>query len=331
MWESAACQALRRVWERLSVASPSLVSSSNKNPESIAVRSVSSATRPTYVLITPARNEAQYIELTIKSMVAQTFPPLKWVIVSDGSTDGTDEIVSRYAAAKPWIELLRMPERAERHFAGKVHAFNAGYAKAKDLNPDVVGNLDADVSIEPEHFQYLLGKFGESPELGVGGSPFKEGSQQYDYRFSNIENVWGGCQLFRRECYEAIGGYTPVKGGGIDHIAVVSARMRGWKTRTFTDKVCIHHRQMNTAQQGALKAKFKLGAKDYSFGNHPVWELFRTLYQTTKPPFVLGGLALGAGYYWSMFGGKEISVSREVVAFTRREQMQRLKKFVTRS
>jgi hypothetical protein len=285
---------------------------------------------PAYVLITPARNEAEYIESTILSMAAQTYQPLKWFIVSDGSTDGTDEIVSRYTAANPWIELIRMPERTERHFAGKVHAFNAGYAKARALNPDVVGNLDADVTFEAGHFRYLLEKFAETPELGVGGSPFIEGSQRYDYRFSNIENVWGGCQLFRRECYEAIGGYTPVKGGGIDHIAVVSARMRGWKTRTFTDKVCIHHREMNTAQQGALRAKFKLGVKDYSFGNHPAWELLRTFYQTTKPPFVLGGLFLGAGYFWSMARRAEISVSRELVAFTRREQMHRLKKFVAR-
>ncbi|MGA7646277.1 MAG: glycosyltransferase family A protein [Terriglobales bacterium] len=289
------------------------------------------STLPAYVLITPARNEAQYIELTIRSMAAQTLPPLKWFIVSDGSTDGTDEIVSRYTTANPWIELIRMPQRAERHFAGKVLAFNAGYAKTKDLSPDIVGNLDGDVSFEPDHFQYLLSKFAENPDLGVGGSPFREGSQQYDYRFSNVENVWGGCQLFRRECYEAIGGYRPVKGGGIDHIAVVSARMKGWKTRTFTDKVCIHHRTMNTAQQGALRAKFRLGAKDYSFGNHPVWELFRTLYQTKNRPFIFGGLALGAGYFWSMARRAEVSVSEDLVAFTQREQMGRLKKFVTRS
>jgi poly-beta-1,6-N-acetyl-D-glucosamine synthase len=289
------------------------------------------ATLPTYILITPARNEAQYVELTLRSMAAQTFRPLKWIIVSDGSTDGTDDLVRKYTTDNPWIELLRMPERAERHFAGKVHAFNAGYARAKELNPDVIGNLDADVSIEPDHFQYLLGKFAENPDLGVGGSPFREGSLQYDYRFSNIENVWGGCQLFRRECFDAIGGYTPVKGGGIDHIAVVSARMKGWKTRTFTDKVCIHHRVMNTAGQGVLKARFKLGAKDYSFGNHPLWEMFRTLYQMRNPPFVLGGLALGAGYFWSMVRRAEISVSRDVVEFTHREQRQRLKRVVTRS
>jgi biofilm PGA synthesis N-glycosyltransferase PgaC len=284
-----------------------------------------------YALITPARNEAEFIEGTIKSVVAQTLRPVQWVIVSDGSTDGTDDIVKNYIRANPWIVLLRLPERKERHFAAKVHAFNAGWAEVRSLKPSVIGNLDADVSVGPDHFDYLVRKFDSDPALGVCGAPFREGSQQYDFRFTNIENVWGGCQLFRRECYEAIGGYTPVKGGGVDHIAVVSARIKGWKTRTFTDKVCIHHRVMNTAEHGALKAKFKLGAKDYSFGNDPVWELFRTFYQATNPPLVLGGLALGAGYFWSMFRGKERSVSPEVIAFTRSEQMRRLKKFITRS
>ena len=288
-------------------------------------------TLPTYVLITPARNEAEFIELTLQSMVSQTYRPLKWVIVSDGSTDDTDEIVRKYAADNSWIELLRMPERAERHFAGKVHAFNAGYSKAKELNPQVVGNLDGDTSFAPGHFEFLVGKFAENPELGVVGAPFREGSRQYDFRFSNIENVWGGCQLFRRECFEAIGGYVPVKTGGIDHIAVVSARMKGWKTQTFTESICDHHRPMNTAGQGALKAKFKLGIKDYSFGNHPLWQFVRVLYQMANPPFAVGGLALGAGYFWSMARRREVSVSPDLVAFTRHEQMLRLKRFITRS
>jgi biofilm PGA synthesis N-glycosyltransferase PgaC len=285
---------------------------------------------PSYVIITPARNEAQFIELTLKSVVKQTILPLKWVIVSDGSTDGTDDIVRKYVRDNPWIQLLRMPERTKRHFAGKVFAFNAGYAKVKDLNPDVIINLDGDVSIETDHFQFLLSKFAENPELGVWGAPFREGSQQYDYRFSNIENVWGGCQLFRPECYESIGGYVPVEGGCIDHIAVVSARMKGWQTRTFTDRVCIHHRVMGTAQQGALKARFKMGAKDHSVGNHPVWEAARALYQMTKPPFVVGGVALAAGYLWRLARREKIPVSQDLAAFTRREQMHRLRRLVLR-
>jgi glycosyltransferase involved in cell wall biosynthesis len=286
---------------------------------------------PTYVLITPARNEAQFIELTLKSMIQQTHRPLKWVIVSDGSTDRTDDIVRKYMSDNPWIELLRMPERAERHFAGKVYAFNAGYDRVKDLDFEIVGNLDADVSFEPDHFEFLIGKMAENSKLGLAGAPFREGTYQYDYRFQNIENVWGGCQLFRRECYRSIGGYSPVKGGGVDHVAVISARMKGWKTRTFTERVCIHHRPMNSEGQSAFQARFKMGAKDYSFGNHPVWELFRTLYQMTLPPYLVGGFALGAGYFWSMARRRQLSVSPDLVSFTRREQMLRLKKFATKS
>src|SRR2546427_6652048 len=163
----------------------------------------------TYVLITPARNEAKFIELAIKSVVGQTVRPAKWVIVSDGSTDGTDDIVSKYAAEHAWMELVRMPERRERHFAGKVNAFNAGYARVAGLDHDVIGNLDGDVEFEEGYFDFLLKKFAENPRLGVAGTPFREGSFQYDYRFTSIEHVSGQCQLFRRECFEEIGGYIP--------------------------------------------------------------------------------------------------------------------------
>ncbi len=284
-----------------------------------------------YALITPARNEAQYIELTIKSMIAQSLLPLKWVIVSDGSSDQTDELVRKYLKEYPWIELVRMPERAQRHFAGKVHAFKAGYERLKDTKVEIIGNLDADVSFEPRHFEFLIERMSENPQIGVAGAPFREGTFQYDYRFSNIENVWGGCQLFRRECYEAIGGYLPLKGGCIDHVAVLSARMHGWQTRTFTENVCLHHRQMGTAMQGVLKARFKIGVKDYTVGNHPLWELARTIYQMKSSPFAIGGLALGLGYAWSLIRRAEVPLSPDLVAFVRREQLNRLKKFFSRN
>jgi biofilm PGA synthesis N-glycosyltransferase PgaC len=287
-------------------------------------------TLPTYVLITPARNEAGFIELTIRSVVEQLARPMKWVIVSDGSTDGTDDIVRKYACEHPWIELVRMPERRERHFSGKVHAFMAGYARVRDLDFQAIASLDADISFDKEYFAFLLGKLAEDQALGLVGTPFQEGSTPvYDYRFVSIEHVSGACQLFRRECFEEIGGYAPVKGGGIDYIAVVSARMKGWRTRTFTDKVCLHHREMGTAERGSLRAKFKLGAKDYALGNHPTWELFRTVYQMRKRPIIAGGAALLAGYLWALISGVERPVSDEMLEFTRQEQMKRLKKFLT--
>jgi glycosyltransferase involved in cell wall biosynthesis len=284
-------------------------------------------TQPIYVLITPARNEAQFIDLTIKSVLAQTVRPAKWVIVSDGSTDGTDEIVNKYATEHPWIELVRMPERQARHFAGKVHAFNAGYARLKGLEYAAIGSLDGDISFDEHYFSFLLRKLAEDSGLGLVGTPFKETSNQsYDYRFVSIEHVSGACQLFRRECFEDVGGYLPVKGGAVDHIAVITARMKGWNTRTFTDKVCWHHRKIGTAQHGGLRAKFRYGVKDYTLGSHPIWELFRIVYQMTKRPFVVGGLALASGYAFALIRRVERPVSRELVTFHRREQICRLKK-----
>ncbi len=281
---------------------------------------------PTYVLVTPARDEAASIELTIKSVMAQTVRPRKWIIVSDGSTDGTDTIVSRYAAQYPWIELLRMPERSERDFAGKVHAFNAGYARVRDLEYEAIGNLDGDISFDEDYFFHLLGKLAEDSTLGLVGTPFKDRYiGLYDYRFVGIEHVSGACQLFRRACFEEIGGYVAVKGGGVDLIASTTARMKGWKTRTFTDKVCVHHRSIGGAQDGVFRASFKRGVKDYALGSHPIWEILRVVFQMTKMPFLLRGVSLGAGYVWAMVRRLERPVPGEFVAFRRQEQMHRLR------
>lgn len=282
---------------------------------------------PPYVLITPARDEAQFIELTIKSVIAQTVRPIRWVIVSDGSTDGTDEIVNKYAADYSWIELVRMPERHERHFAGKAHAFNSGYARVKGLPYEVIGSLDGDLSFDEGYFSFLLGKLVEDSTLGLVGTPFKGTSNQtYDFSIVGLEHVSGACQLFRRQCFEEIGGYTPVKLGGVDYIALITARMKGWKTRTFTEKACLHHREMGTAEHGRLSAMFRNGVKDYAFGGHPLWEFFRAIYQMKSRP--LCGLFLGAGYVWALVRRAERPIPREIVAFRRREQMQRLSKII---
>ncbi len=283
---------------------------------------------PRYVLVTPVRNEAAFIEKTIKSVVSQTVLPVKWVIVSDGSTDGTDDIVKQHAVDHPWIELVRTPERRERSFAGKIHAFNTGYSKMDNVEYEAIACLDGDISFDEEYFPFLLQKLADDPALGLVGTPYKDPLNQTYHRFVSIEHVTGPCQLFRRKCFEQIGGYVPVKGGAVDRIADLAARMNGWKTRTFTDKMYLHYRHTGTAQQNVLMAKFRDGAKDYSVGSSPIWEIFRTVYQMTKRPFFTGGLMTAAGYFWALVRRVDRPVSREMVAFCRREQMQRLKAFV---
>jgi len=279
-----------------------------------------------YVLITPAHNEEAFIEKTIQSVISQTILPLKWFIVSDGSTDRTDEVVARYLEGHSWIELIRMPNHGERNFAAKVNCFNAGYRQLKNETYDVIGNLDADISFEEDYFEFLMEKFAGDPKLGVAGTPFVEEGSHYDYRFTNIEHVSGACQMFRRGCFKDIGGYVPIKGGGIDWTAVTTARMKGWKTRTFTEKVCHHHKKMGSGNHGELAALFKNGEKDYFLGGHPLWQVFRSVYQMTKRPYLLGGSLLFVGYLWASVNGTERVVSKELMKFNRGEQMLRLKK-----
>lgn len=279
-----------------------------------------------YVLITPARNEEAFIKRTLDSMIAQTVLPERWVIVDDGSTDCTVGIVKSYIGRYPWIKLVCLSQRPHRNFAGKVHAFNTGLEQVQALQFEVIGNLDADVSFGPEHFEFLLHKLSEDPTLGVVGTAYNEaGFDSTKDSFEGENSVHGACQLFRLQCFHAIGGYLPNRAGGIDWIAVTTARMKGWKTRNFSQRRFRHHRTMGTAQRSPLGAMFDYGKKDYFLGGSPIWELFRVIYRMTKPPVFVGGLALFSGFCWAALQRMPRPVSRELMRFHRREQMQKLK------
>jgi glycosyltransferase involved in cell wall biosynthesis len=277
-----------------------------------------------YVLITPAHNEEAFIDKTLASMVAQTMLPERWVIVDDGSTDKTAEIVKSYAQHCPWIELLMRPQRPDRSFAGKAFAFNAGFERIRSLPFDVVGNLDADLSFDPEYLEFLTRKFSEDPRLGVAGTPFTEDGGYDTTRdsFEGENHVAGGCQLFRRQCFAEVGGYIPNPAGGIDWIAVTTARMKGWRTRSFPQKRFHHHRALGTAGKSGGAASFSYGEKDYYLGGSPIWQLFRVAYRCTKQP--IEGLALLSGYCWAAIRRIERPVSSELLRFHRGEQLKKL-------
>ena len=277
-----------------------------------------------YVLISPARNEEKFIAKTLDSMVRQTLLPERWVIVDDGSTDRTAEIVKGYAERFDWITLLQRPKRVHRSFAGKVEAFNAGFDAVRALAFDVVGNLDTDLSFDPDYLDFLLSKFAEDLRLGVAGTPFLEnGYDSARDSFEGVNHVAGGCQLFRRKCFEEIGGYIANPAGGIDWIAVTTARMKGWKTRSFPEKRFHHYRTLGTAGKSSLAASFSYGEKDYYLGGSPIWQLFRVAYRTLKQP--LDGIGLLSGYFWAAIRRIKRPVSRELMRFHRREQMAKLK------
>ena len=284
-----------------------------------------------YVLVTPARNEEAFIGATICAVVAQTHRPERWVIVSDGSTDRTDEIVQKFTKEHHWIELLRMPDRRDRQFAAKANAFNAGYSCLSGVKHDVVGNLDADITFDSRYFEFLIGKFATMSKLGVAGTPFVENTttpsrHTYAHGFANLEHVSGACQLFRRECFEEVGGYVPVKGGAIDWIAVTTARMKGWRTRTFTEEICFHHRKIGTGNNSPLVVFFHYGKKAYYVGGHPLWAFARGLFQMRSKPWIIGGLLFQLGFLWAFLTRMRRPVSKELMSFHRKEQMARLRR-----
>jgi glycosyltransferase involved in cell wall biosynthesis len=281
---------------------------------------------PSYVLVTPVHNEAADVEKTLTSVTSQTVRPFRWVIVDDGSTDATAEIVQRFVNRHEWIELIRRPRHDKRSFGSKVRSFNAGFDRVKDLPYDIVGNLDGDISFEPDYIEFLLGKFLVDPALGVAGTVFREEGYRSDLdSFEGAKHVAGGCQLFRRECFEQVGGFRASPHGGVDWIAVTTARMRGWKTRSFREKYFFHHRPLGTAQRGPLATAYSYGQKDYFVGGHPVWEAMRVAYRAIRKPYLIAGLALACGFYGSYLRRPPRTVSKEFIAFHRSEQMAKLR------
>jgi glycosyltransferase involved in cell wall biosynthesis len=279
-----------------------------------------------YVLITPARNEEAFIAKTLDSMVAQTVLPERWIIVDDASIDRTAEIAKGYAQRFPWIEVVHRPHQLERSFAGKVHSFNAGLDRVRSLQFEVIGNLDADLSFDADYLAFLMRKFSEDPKLGVAGTPFIEnGYDSAKDSFEGENHVAGGCQLFRRQCFEDVGGYVPNRAGGIDWIAVTTARMKGWKTRSFPEKRFHHYRALGTAGRSTMAASFSYGEKDYYLGGSPVWQSFRVAYRMTKRPILIEGLALFSGYCWAALRRMKRPVTPELIRFHRKEQMKKLK------
>lgn len=280
-----------------------------------------------YVLITSARNEESYIAKTLDSVTRQTKLPEHWVIIDDGSTDNTAEIIEDYATRFPWISLIRRVNRRDRHFGGKADAINTGFKYLETAHFDVVGNLDADVSFEPDFMEFLMQKFTEDDQLGVAGAPYIEGD--FDSARDSFEGenyVAGQVQLFRKQCFEEIGGYARSRAGGVDWIAVMTARMKGWKVRSFAEKRFIHHRTMSTAERGLMAAYFSYGQKDYYLGGSPFWEIFRVVFRAMKKPFLVGGAAMFLGYCHAALTRMERPVSQELLRFHRRNQLKKLKK-----
>jgi len=279
-----------------------------------------------YVLITPARNEGATIEKTIKSVISQTILPQKWVIVSDGSTDRTDEIVKKYVDKYDFICLHRREADSSRNFASKVYAVNAGVEQLNGTEYDFIGNLDADITFEPDYYERIFEMFGDNPKLGIaGGVALEPHKGKWCPQRTNVElSVGGYGQTFRRQCYEDIGGYLPLKKGGEDAIAEVMARKNGWEVRACPQLEVFHYRETGTAGRSFYSARINLGTYRYSLGYMLWFEIARCLSRMRKS-YILAELFTLLGYILAFLRRDEIAVPEDVLKYIRHEQIYRLR------
>jgi poly-beta-1,6-N-acetyl-D-glucosamine synthase len=280
-----------------------------------------------YVLVTAAYNEERFIENTILSVIAQTCRPVEWNIVSDASTDRTNEIVASYAACYDFIHLVQVTDDHARNFAAQVSAINLGIRKLKIREFEYFGNLDADITLDSSYFSRLLEKFSGSPRLGLGGGAIYERSADGEFKArkrNSKRSVAHACQFFRRECFEAIGGcYFPMPYGAPDVYAEVASRMNAWEVATFSDLPVHHHRVTGSADH-YLRNSFRQGKADYSLGTLPIFELIRTMRRCVDKPYVIGSLARLAGFSHSYWSRELRPVPEHFIHYLRREQAQRI-------
>jgi glycosyltransferase involved in cell wall biosynthesis len=276
--------------------------------------------------VTAAHNEERYVEQVIKSVVDQRHRPVRWVIVSDGSTDGTGEIVQEYALQYEFIRLHRMTGDHPRNFTAQVHAINAGFGLLREMECELIGNLDADITLDPDYFSRLVEKFRAEPRLGLAGGYIHEmrRGRFVVRRANNPSSVAHGVQLFRRKCLEDIGGgYEPLPFGGPDWYAEIRARMGNWEVKAFPDLKVYHHRLTSSAE-GFPRNWYRHGLLHYSFGSHPVFEMCKALRRVNCRPYVLGAAVMFWAFIWAHARREKHCLPPEMIEYLRKEQVSRL-------
>ena len=261
-----------------------------------------------YVLISPCRDEAEYMHRTLDSVIAQTVTPYLWVIVDDGSTDQTPEILAAYADSHDFIKIVRRENRGHRSVGpGVVDAFCAGYDSIRGNDFDYLCKLDLDLELPPRYFQILLDRFRENPRIGTcSGKPyFLDNSGRLVSEKCGDENSVGMTKFFRRRCFEQIGGF--VRQVMWDAVDGHRCRMLGWIACSWDepDLRFIHLRPMGSSDTSILTGRMRHGSGQYFMGTGLTYMTVSAVYRMTRPPILIGGAAMWWGYVKCMLASVE--------------------------
>lgn len=276
-----------------------------------------------YVVITPVRDEEEHVESTIRSMIGQTIRPCQWVIVNDGSTDGTAKILDKYAEQYSWIKAVHRGNRGFRKSGGGVvEAFYDGYEAVECDGWDFIAKFDGDLAFDPTYFEHCFAEFRQDGELGIGGGIIcyvHEGRKAFEQ--TPAFHVRGASKIYRKACWESIGGL--LRAPGWDTFDEVKANSLGWKTRSFPHLHLVHHRDTGAAD-GTWRTLVKYGRANYICGYHPLFLLTKCVVRLVKKPYLLGSLGILYGYVSAPLMNVRRVDDRDAVEYLRRQQLRRL-------
>jgi biofilm PGA synthesis N-glycosyltransferase PgaC len=286
-----------------------------------------------YVIISPVRDEEAFLGVTIESVLGQTLRPLEWVIVDDGSRDGTAAIAEEAARSHPWIRVVRREPRSDRQVGGGVvRAFRHGLAAVEAVDYRFLCKMDGDLRFGPRYFECIRRRFDEDPRLGtLSGKSYHLRGGRLVKEYTRDDFSHGTVKFYRRECYEAIGGFvTEVMWDGID---CHRCRMLGWKAASLDrpELRITHLRQMGSSDRGVLVGRRRHGRGQYFMGTHPLYIVASALRRLTDPPWVLGSVMILVGYFQAAWRRVPRYEDPEFRRHLRRWQMARLFPWVKES
>jgi poly-beta-1,6-N-acetyl-D-glucosamine synthase len=281
------------------------------------------ATTTKYVIVSPVRDEEQYIEGTLRRVVRQTVLPAQWIIVDDGSSDRTGQIMDEYAKEYPWIRAVHRSDRGQRiPGAGVMEAFYDGFHRLMSPHWEFIAKLDGDVGLEPNYFERCFQRFKEDPKLGIcGGMMYCYKRENLVLEANPVFHVRGPIKLYKRSCWDAIGGL--IKAAGWDTVDEVQANRLGWRTKSFADLKVIHQRPTG-AVQGTWRDGVKMGRAAYFAGYHPVFMLAKCLKRLFQEPYAAGAVAHGYGFASAYLKRLPQVEDQALIRYIRNQQIRRL-------
>ncbi|NBC81808.1 MAG: glycosyltransferase [Bacteroidetes bacterium] len=281
-----------------------------------------------YVIISPVRNEEDYLEKTLNSVINQSVRPSQWILVNDGSTDNTESIIRKYEKDHDWITLINLEDRGY-YFPGTgvVEVFNKGYAQINIPDWEYVVKMDCDLSYETDHFKKLFEYFNANPNLGIAsGCTYLPIDGELVREPTQFDHPVGPCKVYKRKCWDQIGGLIPVPGWDLGDL--LAAQMHGWETRCFFDLVLVHHRLTGSRRKGKFGPKFLQGRFEYRQGYALGYMLIKSVFHLFSKPAIIGSVGKISGYLYSAFKREKPFFEKDMRKFMRKRHRDfLLKKF----